>query len=46
MLIALITIFLHTAIVTAKGVEKRIAFQKGSSSAVLEGSIVRADQDT
>jgi len=46
MLTALITIFLHTAIITAKGVEKRITFQKGSSSAVLEGSIVRGDQDT
>lgn len=46
MLTALITLFLHTAIISAKGVEKRITFQKGSSSSVLEGSIVRGDQDT
>ncbi len=42
---ALILLFLHAAVITAKGVEKRITFQKGSSSGVLEGSIVRGDQD-
>jgi hypothetical protein len=43
--IAVITLLLHAAPLYAKGVEKRIAFHKGSSSQLLEGSVVRGDRD-
>lgn len=42
---ALIVSLLGTLGVSGKGVEKRITFQHGKSSAVVESSIVRGDQD-
>jgi hypothetical protein len=42
------TIFLNTLLVTSSGaaeIIKKISFERGTSSAVVEGSVVRGDRD-
>jgi hypothetical protein len=45
MLVALIFLILLTAVSDAGGVQKRVAFQEGKSSALLEGSVIRGERD-
>jgi hypothetical protein len=45
-LTAFIGLFLFPAVSAAKGIEKRVSFEKGRSSQLVEGSVVRGDRDT